>query len=309
MNQPRRKSKPRSAVRFSARDFRLLRAQARRDPEKFAATVPVVTLDDWVSAKITSGDPYSLRWGKNTPPKIAFQLEYDTEVALYIACDPDVLNVYAQALRRCWSSFGIRRGDRVVIFDYGTSPVSYLASCSFTPYLARGAADILGCLPICNDGAANLSQRAVEIVKFVCPRVLFLRTDCLHPFATEFNKGSTPLSSYVGALVAVENEGVLAAADRDAYQKNLGVPIYRLLRADAALFLAPECARCGLFHIWPDLYHVELSEQGKHGREGQLLITNWFAEHCQAVRYLSQVQAVLERPGCPAKATDPRIGI
>ena len=60
-------------------------------------------------------------------------------------------------------TLGLRKGDRVAIFDYGTSPLSYLAASSFTPYLDRGAADLLGCLPVCNDGVANMSPRAVEI--------------------------------------------------------------------------------------------------------------------------------------------------
>jgi len=305
MNQARAKSDTVSETPFSVRDLRALRAAARRRPADFAATVPMMTLEQLAAAKIASGDPYSLRWRKKTPPRVTFQLEYDAEVSLYTALEAKELNIYAEALRRCWSLFGITKGDRVAIFDYGTSPVSYLASRSFTPYLAKGAADLLGCLPICNDGAANLSQRAVEIVRFVRPRLLFLRADCLHPFAAEIHNGALRLASYVDALVAVENEGMLTAAERDSYQKSLGVPIYRLLRADAAMFLAPECPSCGLFHIWPDLYHVERSAQ--EGRAGRLLVTNWFAGSCQAIRYLSQIEAVLERPGCPAGSQHPRI--
>jgi phenylacetate-coenzyme A ligase PaaK-like adenylate-forming protein len=307
MDQLRARRKAGSTGSFSARDLRALRAKARRRPNDFAQTVPLMTLEELVSAKIASGDPYSLRWKKKAPPQIAFQLEYDTEAALYAGFEPNALNAYADALRRCWSLFGIGRGDRVAIFDYGTSPVSYLASRSFTPYLRRGAADILGCLPVCNDGAANLSQRAVDIVRFVRPRVLFLRADCLHPFAAEIANGSVALASYLDALVVVENEAVVTAAARDSYQAQFGVPVYRLLRADAAMFLAPECARCGLFHIWSDLYHVEILAPDGEDRKGRLVITNWFAASFRAIRYLSQVEAVLEPRGCPAGAKDLRI--
>jgi phenylacetate-coenzyme A ligase PaaK-like adenylate-forming protein len=309
MNPSRPKSNSISGVPFSARNLRALRAKARRRPAEFADRVPVMTLEQLAAAKVASGDPYSLRWKKKTPPNIVFQLEYDTEVPLYAAFDRGALTVYAEALRRCWSTFGISKGDRVAIFDYGTSPVSYLASRSFTPYLAKGAADTLGCLPICNDGAANLSQRAVDIVRFVRPRVLFLRADCLHPFTAEIQDGALPLASYLDALIAVENEGLLTATDRAAFQKKLGVPIYRLLRADAAMFLAPECPLCGLFHSWRDLYHVELVKREGRSREGRLVITNWFARQCQSIRYLSQIEATLERPGCPAAAKDSRISL
>lgn len=306
---PMSRSKPPS--HFTPRSLRALRAKAMRRPEDFAATFPVTTLEGLAAAKIKSGDPYALRRTKKITPKVALQLEYDMETALYAALDSNELSRYAEALRRCWSLLGIAKGDRVGIFDYGTSPVSYLASSTFTPYLQRGAADILGCLPICNDGAANLSQRAVEIVKFVRPRVMFLRTDCLHPFTAEISRGSMPLSSYVDTLVAVENEGVLARAERDAYQAKLGVPIYRLMRADAAMFLAPECHRCGLFHLWSDLYHVEAPEpqtDRETGRQAsRLVITNWFATSCPTIRYVSQISACLQPPGCPADARDLRI--
>jgi phenylacetate-coenzyme A ligase PaaK-like adenylate-forming protein len=307
MEQLRPKPKAGSTGSFSARNLRALRATATRRPQHFAQTVPLITLEELVSAKITSGDPYSLRWKKKAPPQIAFQLEYDTEAALYAGFEPNALNAYADALRRCWCLFGIGRGDRVAIFDYGTSPVSYLASGSFTPYLRRGAADSLGCLPICNDGAANLSQRAVDIVRFVRPRVLFLRAECLHPFAAEIENRSVSLSSCLEALVLVDNEAVVSASSRDSYQAQLGVPIYRLLRADAAMFLAPECPRCGLFHIWSDLYHVEIAPPNSQDRKGRLVISNWFATSFKTIRYLSQLEAVLEPRGCPAGARHPRI--
>ena len=275
--------------------------------------MPLMTLEGLVRARRKNRDPFSLRWQKKTAPRVAIQLEYDTELALYTALDAQDLSQYAEALRRCWSLFGIEKGDRVAIFDYGTSPVSYLASSIFTPYLRRGAADLLGCLAICNDGAANLSRRAVDVVRTVRPRVLFVRTDCLYPFSTEVTRSSLTLSSYVDALVAVENEATLSGTDRESYQTTLGVPIYRLVRADAAMFLAPECPQCGLFHVWPDLYYVETTERLENpivsGQESPLIITNWFSRSFPAIRYLSQIHAVLHSAGCPAGPRDLRMSV
>jgi phenylacetate-coenzyme A ligase PaaK-like adenylate-forming protein len=279
-----------------------------RQHKRISRGHPVMTLEALVREHIKKRDPYSLRWAKEKTPKVVFQLEYDTEVALYAAFDSSALAMYARTLRRCWSLFGIGRGDCVGIFDYGTSPVSYLASSIFTPYLRRGAADILGCLAVCNDGVANLSRRALEIVKYARPRVLFLRSDCLHPFATEVTRNSLTLSSHVAALVAVANEAVLSEAERDSYQAILGVPVYRLVRADAVMFFAPECPQCRFFHIWPDLYHVETAAEGASPLAGsqlnRLVITNRFS---RSFRYLTQVAAVLEPAGCPASPRDLRM--
>lgn len=282
------------------------------DLEEFSREIPLMTLEEFVEEKKRSGDPYALRSCETHRPLVTFQLEYDTETRLYLLLDRLDLKNYAEALGRCWSLLGLENGDAVAIFDYGTSPASYLASSAFTPYLSRGAADRLGCLPVCNDGVANMSYRAVEILKFVRPKVLFLRGDCLEPFAVESERHLGPLSSYTRSLVVTENEGLLSKTDQNAYEKRLGLPIYRLLRIDAAMFFAMECPRCRLFHTWQDLYLVEdLSglPGAAEGGEHLLAITNWFARTCPTVRYLSQVKGTVRPAGCPVRAKDIRIAV
>ncbi|MBI2359403.1 MAG: hypothetical protein HYV04_10985 [Deltaproteobacteria bacterium] len=300
-----------SAAPFYQRKLAMISAGASSSLKAFTQKAPTTTLEELIAEKRATGDPYSSRWNKDRAPLVVFQLEYDSETSLYIGLGREELAGYAEALRRCWSLLGLRRGDGVGIFDYGTSPVSYLASSAFTPYLRRGAADALGCVVICNDGGANMSRRAVEIIKYVRPRILFLRSDCLHPFALEVEKESISLSDYTGALVAVENEAVLSTADREAYEKRLAVRIYRMLRIDAAMFLAVECPRCRLLHTWQDLFLVESPAQdnneGANPGPTPLVITNWFAKSCPAIRYVSQVKATLEPAGCPRGPKDVRI--
>jgi phenylacetate-coenzyme A ligase PaaK-like adenylate-forming protein len=284
-----------------------------RRPEEFAKTVPVTTLEGLVSARMKSGDPYSFSSPrtKKKPPKVAVQLEYDTEVPLYTALDANELSIYADALRRCWSLLGIAKGDRVAIFDYGTSPLSYLAASAFTPYLTRGASDLLGCVPICNDGVASMCPRAVEILRRARPRIFFIRNDCLHPLAAEIERQAVRLSDYTHCLVASDNETLLTKDEQKAFEHRLGVPIYRLLRIDAAMLLAIECSACHLLHSWRDLYFVETLPDGPEGvadsRENSLVITNWFAKTSPRVRYLSHVRGSLEPSACSRGRKDLRI--
>ncbi|MFQ5851426.1 MAG: hypothetical protein ACE5JU_12655 [Candidatus Binatia bacterium] len=289
---------------FFQQKFGNLKTKGISDLKSFTQRVPVMTLEELVEERIRSRDPYSLRWCSNRTPLVAFQLEYDSESALYLGLDRAALRGYAEALRRCWSLLGLGKGDTVAIFDYGTSPVSYLASSTFTPYLRQGAADALGCLPVCNDGLANMSQRAVEILKFARPRVLFVRTDCLEPLAMEIERQLLRLADYTKALVVAENEGLPSKRDQNAYEMRLGVPVYRLLRIDVAMFLAMECPDCHLLHSWQDLYFVESVADRL---DKSLVVTNWFAKACPTVRYLSQVRASLEPAGCPRGPQDNRI--
>ncbi len=312
MHQIKQLMKHASGSSFFQRKFGRLKTQGITDLKTFTQKVPATRLEELVAERIRSGDPYSLRWCNNKNPLVVFQLEYETESALYLGLDRVALRGYAEALRRCWSLLGLAKGDTVAIFDYGTSPISYLASSTFTPYLGQGAADVLGCLPICNDGVANMSQRAVEILRFIRPRILFVRTDCLQPLAMEIERQLPRLADYTSALVVAENEGLLSKGDQDAFERRLGVPVYRLLRIDMAMFLAVECPECRLLHSWQDLYFVEsvtegLEETSGDRRENSLVVTNWFAKACPTIRYQSQVKGSLEPAGCPRGPQDYRI--
>ncbi len=299
---------------FYRRKFKAIRTLRVPDLATFRKKIPPFTLEELVEERTRSGDPYSSRWCEKKRPRLTFQLEYDTEPRLYLPLDRAALRGYAAALTRSWSLFGLEPGDRVAIFDYGTSPVSYLASGSYTPYLGRGAAEALGCLPICNDGVANMSQRAVEILKFVRPRIFFLRSDCLQPFIYQAEAAALRFSDYVRALVVTESEGILSRTEQTTFEKRLGVPLYRMLRIDIAMFLAAECPHCRLLHTWQDLYFVENRQGDNEERVGgaagsPLLITNWFGLGCPTLRYASHIRGSLVAPGCPRGPRDQRIAI
>lgn len=299
---------------FYRRKFKGLRRLRVPDLATFSKEIPPFTLEELVEERSSSGDPYSMRWCEKKRPLLTFQLEYDTEPRLYVPLDRSALKGYAEALTRCWSLLGLEPGDRVAIFDYGTSPVSYLASGSYSPYLGRGAAEALGCLPICNDGVANMSQRAVEILKFIRPRIFFLRSDCLQPFIYQAEAAGVRFSDYLRAVVVTESEGVLSRTEQTAFEERLGVPVYRMLRIDVAMFLAVECPHCRLLHTWKDLYFVE-NRQGDNEEmidgslSSPLLITNWFGLGCPTIRYLSQIRGSLVAPGCPRGPQDQRIAL
>jgi len=299
---------------FYRRKFKSIKGLRVPDLATFSEKIPPFTLEELVEEKSRSGDPYSLRWCEKKSPLLVFQLEYDTEPPLYLPLDRSALKGYAEALTRCWSLLGLEQGDKVAIFDYGTSPVSYLASGSYTPYLGRGAAEALACLPICNDGVANMSQRAVEIMRFIRPRIFFLRSDCLQPLIHQAEAAALHFSDYVRALVVAESEGALSRTDQTTFEKKLGVPIYRMLRIDVAMFLAVECPHCRFLHTWQDLYLVENRQEDNDeiingAVRSPLLITNWFGLGCPTLRYSSQIRGSLVAPGCPQGPQDQRIAL
>jgi phenylacetate-coenzyme A ligase PaaK-like adenylate-forming protein len=159
-----------------------------------------------------------------------------------------------------------------------------------------------------------MSQRAVEIVKFMRPRIFFVRSDCLQPLIHQLEAAALRVSDYIGALVVTESEGFLSRTEQTTFEKRLGVPVYQMLRIDVAMFLAMECPQCRFLHTWRDLYWIENQQEDNeeicNGTvRSPLLITNRFALGCPTLRYLSHIRGSLIAPGCPKGPRDQRIAI
>ena len=282
------------------------------DEQDFIRKVPILRLEDLEEVRSSTGDPFSGRKCQGKAAQLTFQLETGEEVPLYIALSRSDLRLYAQSLSYCWRLLGLTKGDRVAIFDYGSSPISYLASSAFMPYLYRGAAEELGCIPLCNDGVSQMSQRAIEIIRFIRPRVFFIRSDCLFPFSQEVKRQGISLPDYIESLVVTEDDGIPSIRSCQTWASALGVPVYRLLRVDVAMFLGVECPHCHLLHVNSELYFVEAAQKGQDGMPGRnspgvLTITNLFARMTPTIRYVSHVQGVLMEPGCSQSPEDERV--
>lgn len=280
--------------------------------QDFIGKVPLLQLEELEAARFRTGDHFSGRKCQGKKALLTFQLESGEETPLYVALNKSDLQLYVRSLSHCWQLLGLTRGDKVAIFDYGSSPLSYLASSAFMPYLSRGAAEELGCVPLCNDGVSQMSQRMTEIIRFVRPRVLFIRSDCLFPFTQEIQRQGISLPGYVESLVVTEDDGILSTRSCKTWANTLGVPIHRLLRVDIAMFLGVECPNCHLLHINSDLYFVETIQNSREvtldrSSPGLLTITNLFARIIPTIRYVSQVQGALMGSGCSKRPDDERI--
>lgn len=272
--------------------------------------LPPTTREELVTEKLRSGCPYSGRRVRTRPAVVTLQLDYAERTSLYVGLDRVDLRGYVVALERSLRLLGVRPGDALALYDYGSSPVVYLASSLYVPYLRAGAADKLGCTVICNDGVANLSRRAVEILKYVHPRFLVIRDDCIEPFVAACAADGLEVAQHLEAVVVTSNEGGLGRTEGLA--QRLGVPVYRMPRSDAALFLGLECPGCSCVHVPPDLYRIEALEldtlrPAMPGRPGRLVITNIRSRGILSLRVLTSLQGTLVEGGCPRQAADARV--
>ena len=167
------------------------------------------------------------------------------------------LEGYAEALARAWGTLGVGAGDRVAIYDYGSSPAAYLASQAFAPYLERGAAERLGATALCVDGLPDNAKRFTHVLRHFQPRFAFVRAD-LAPLLVA-GPTAVPAGLRAARLVVGADGDVPGRRERAAWEREWPGGVSLLARCDAAAFVAAECPRCRLLHVPEELYEARVA--------------------------------------------------
>lgn len=241
------------------------------------------------------GDPFGGRLLPDAPPPpFSLQLEACDDPPLWLGLDARELSAWSRALEGVWARYGLRAGECVALFDYGSSPLVLLASGSWAPYLRRGAADRLGVRVICNDGVASLAERMADIAERLRPAALVVRRDVCAPLAEVLDTAGIALREHCRWVAIAEPDGAPRSRDAATLATAWGLPVHRILRADAALMLAGECAACGAFHLDRRRYAAE-----PLGPDA-VAVTARFGRTCAAVRHRLDGCALLAEP-CAAE--------
>jgi len=236
----------------------------------------VADLEDFATQH--PSDPYAGRLRDGVTPKFSLQLEATAEPTIWIALEPSELDRWARVVERMWTRWGTSPGETIAFFEYGSSPLVLLASSGYVGYLRRGAADRLGLNAICNDGVAAMAERMVTIIKTLQPAMLILRRDLAVPFALALEASGTTLAPGTRWIAISEVEGAISRAEAGQFSTRLGIPVWRIMRSDAAFLLAGECPDCRAFHLDRDYRAENLAS-------GHVAITTRFANACPAVRF------------------------
>lgn len=198
---------------------------------------------------------------------LAVQLERPGAGSLELS--PDGLGGCAEALARAWDVLGVGAGDRIAIYDYGSSPVAYLASQAFAPYLERGASERSGATALCVDGLPDNVKRFTHVLRHFQPRFAFVRAD-LAPLLVS-GPTAVPAELRTARLVVSADGDVPAPGERAAWEREWSGGVSLLARWDAAAFVAAECPRCRLLCVPEDLYEARLAPALEtHSGEGAL---------------------------------------
>jgi hypothetical protein len=240
-------------------------------------------------------DPFAGRLRDGVIAKFALQLEATEDPPIWVALTPPELNRWAGVVERMWARWGTSPGETIAFFEYGSSPLTLLASSGYVGYLRQGAAERLGLTAVCNDGVAAMAGRMVAIIETLRPAMMIIRRDLAVPFAMALEASDVNLAERVRWIAVSEVEGAISRAESAQISARLGVPVWRILRSDAAFLLSGECPECRSFHLDREYRAEEFSS-------GHIAISTRFANLCPVISF-DIGTSVLTQGGC---AVEPR---
>jgi hypothetical protein len=262
----------------AGRPFYDLRVGAAGDPA-------VWTLDDLCDFAAETGDPYGGRLAggvfDGAPERLpAFSLQLEAgDPPVWVGLDAGELAQWSAALERVLARWGVTAGDTVGFYEYGSSPLVLLSAGSYVPGLGAGATDRLGADMFCNDGMGNMAVRMAEAIRVVRPSAVVLRADVAAPFTEALEMSGVSLPEVLRWVAVTVPDGAPFDTDVARWSERWGLPVRRLLRADAAFLIAGDCEACGLFHLDAQLYTLDALPAG------EVAVTTRFAATTPAVRY------------------------
>lgn len=162
--------------------------------------------------------------------------------------DPGQLDPWAEHLAWCYRMLGVEEGETLAVQDFGSSPLSFLGSALLTPGLGAGVAELLGGRMICLDASHERLMLTPAVLEQVRPDVLVVRADLVGLLLEVLRKAGAEFGGAGSPRVLVAGAGPWPPLGGDRWR--------RLLCAEEALLLAPECPACGAFHLREGVYEL-----------------------------------------------------
>ncbi|MDH3499883.1 MAG: hypothetical protein OEM97_07160, partial [Acidimicrobiia bacterium] len=180
------------------------------------------------------------------------------------------------------------------------------------PHLDAGAADILGCLPICNDGLPELADRCVHIFEHVRPAAAFVDIEAVDPLLRAVAR--RPEANRPARVIITGDESVVGPGRLRELREALGTEVTQMLRADGPMLLAPPCAAVPMaFHPDPSHYLVEATARDGSGdtasARGRITVSNLALASSVVVRYETNLIGRVGNGACRCGNTGPKVVI
>ncbi len=202
---------------------------------------------------------------------------------------PGDLDDWAEHLAWCLELLGIGQGATIAVQDYGSSPLSFLASSLLTPTLANGVSERLEASVICLDASHDRVALTPSVLPQLRPTAILVLSDVAGLLLDACRRAEVDLIQG-GATRPV----LVMSGEHLRPPGTGGWPV--LLAIERAMILAPECPSCGHLHLRKGRYRVDGRRVRAQGLRG-------------ARPYRLAGGEPIGDGDCPREPADPRIPV
>lgn len=170
----------------------------------------------------------------------------------------------AEMYARCIQKLGIKEGELVQIYDFGSSPVVFLFEHNYCSLPIKGAAEILNLRGLLNDGITDFLGRGLYAIRVCNPTTLIIRKELLGPLVQTNKQLGEIRRGKPSRIIATADRDLISREELNMAREQLGVEIAYVLRVDPILFFAYSCNIGGLlhFHFPRRNFEIEAADKG-----------------------------------------------
>ena len=219
-------------------------------------------------------------------------------------------------LCRQWSLLGIKKEDTVQTLSWGNDPfvMCYVTSAAgASSYLSPSVEETLGVTALRLEIVPFEAPRTIATATLFKPKTIFANREHMVAVQAKLQEDNKTIADLGYEFVTLREDTPLITAEREALEKEWGVPIYQTLQVWDALFYAQETKDRNGFVFADDMFTVEITdEQGKplaDGETGLLTVTPRFMRGTPMIRYQTTVQGYIDRSPSPSGTHEPRFCI
>jgi len=221
-----------------------------------------------------------------------------------------------EELLRLWSmlNIGPERVVQAQCWGWEALNTVYLSSYS-SRYLSPSVSDVMKCTIIPMEIMVSDVPRTVHSAMFFQPQAFFTNMENIEAMEKEVGNQGLGLEELGYETIVIRECGkAMANEQRAEIERKWGAKAYSMLEIQECLFYASECNCQEGFHVYEDLFLVEITDTEGHqvskiGDRGKLTLTNLFAEATPLLRYQTGIDAMLYDSPCICGRTSSRLAL
>ncbi|MFB0562488.1 MAG: phenylacetate--CoA ligase family protein [Candidatus Lokiarchaeia archaeon] len=158
------------------------------------------------------------------------------------------------------------------------------------------------------------APRTLATARLFKPSTIFANLAHMAQYAATCKTEKVTPESIAYDRVIIRENKLLNDKEKSNITEVWGSDVFNMLDFQENLFYAVDCEKHQGIHLWEDMYLVEAvdGDTGKpvgENESGRIAITNLFAQGMPTIRYLTNVEAKIDRMPCECGRTHARIKI